>query len=99
MTYIGDCKMAARSTRAFVATSGDYYLCPLGQVQVSAEELTELLTAFAGHAGIWRKFLAHKPMQAHHKKWRKAMHTKWRWQAKALGKSRFGVKGDLWCAR
>ncbi|MEJ7714038.1 MAG: DUF4277 domain-containing protein [Pyrinomonadaceae bacterium] len=56
VTYIGDCKMAARSTRAFVATSGDYYLCPLGQVQVSAEELTELLTAFAGTQNLEEVF-------------------------------------------
>jgi transposase len=27
--YVGDCKMAALSTRAYVQAQGDYYLCPL----------------------------------------------------------------------
>jgi transposase len=29
LLYVGDCKMAALSTRAFVVAGGDYYLCPL----------------------------------------------------------------------
>src|SRR3954453_22288516 len=28
-TYVGDCKMAALATRAFVAAGSDFYLCPL----------------------------------------------------------------------
>ena len=43
MTYIGDCKMAAKQTRAAVAASGDYYLCPLTKVQVSQEDWGQLL--------------------------------------------------------
>jgi transposase len=41
--YVGDCKMAALDTRAFVARTNDYYLCPLSAVQVSAAELQRLL--------------------------------------------------------
>jgi transposase len=43
LTYIGDCKMAALPTRAYVVTSGDYYLCPLSSKQVSAEAIDTLL--------------------------------------------------------
>ncbi len=43
LTYIGDAKMAALSTRAFVAASSNYYLCPLPATQVPAEELARLL--------------------------------------------------------
>src|SRR3954465_2978361 len=34
-TYVGDCKMAALATRAFVAAGGDFYLCPLAEAQLS----------------------------------------------------------------
>lgn len=43
VTYIGDSKMAALQTRAYVVKSQDYYLCPLPAVQVSRHELAELL--------------------------------------------------------
>ena len=39
MLYIGDCKMAALATRAFVEAGEDYYLCPLSESQLPAEEL------------------------------------------------------------
>jgi transposase len=42
-TYVGDCKMAALATRAFVAAGGDFYLCPLAQTQLSRAERRELL--------------------------------------------------------
>src|SRR4029077_19765265 len=42
-TYVGDCKMAALATRAFVAASGDFYLCPLSEAQVSRAQRRELL--------------------------------------------------------
>jgi transposase len=48
LTYVGDCKMAARQTRATIAASGDYYLCPLSSTQLPAAELAELL------APVWR---------------------------------------------
>ena len=35
--------MAARQTRAWIASQGAYYLCPLSQVQLSAGELEEAL--------------------------------------------------------
>ena len=43
VTYIGDCKMAALETRAFVAANDDYYLCPLSNVQVNEEDWEQLL--------------------------------------------------------
>src|SRR5438094_8948951 len=39
LLFVGDCKMAAHATRAFIALSGDYYLCPLPQVQLAEGEL------------------------------------------------------------
>lgn len=41
--YVGDCKMASLATRAFVANSGDGYLCPLSSIQMPAAELINLL--------------------------------------------------------
>src|ERR1700726_245990 len=42
-TYVGDCKMAAAATRAFVAAAGDYYLCPLSEKQLDRTQRRELL--------------------------------------------------------
>jgi transposase len=42
-TYVGDCKMAALGTRASVASTRDYYLCPLSEKQLSQEERLALL--------------------------------------------------------
>src|SRR3954464_14168835 len=44
-TYVGDCKMAALATRAFVAAGGDFYLCPLSENQLSRAQRRELLQA------------------------------------------------------
>ena len=43
MLYVGDCKMAALSTRAYVQAQGDYYLCPLATTQLSDAELDAYL--------------------------------------------------------
>jgi transposase len=43
LLFVGDCKMAAQDTRAFMALAGDYYLCPLPQVQLDEGELDEAL--------------------------------------------------------
>jgi len=37
LLYIGDCKMTAPATRAFVQAGGDFYLCPLSQNQPPPE--------------------------------------------------------------
>lgn len=42
-THVGDCKMAALATRAFVAAGQDFYLCPLSENQLSRAERRELL--------------------------------------------------------
>jgi transposase len=43
LLYVGDCKMAALQTRASLAAQGDFYLCPLSSVQVSAEQISQHL--------------------------------------------------------
>src|SRR5919197_5547135 len=48
LLYVGDCKMASRETRAFLAAQGDFYLCPLPQVQLGEGELEAALAA------VWR---------------------------------------------
>lgn len=42
-TFIGDCKMASLATRADVVQSGDYYLCPLSEKQMSQQERLQQL--------------------------------------------------------
>jgi transposase len=49
LLYVGDCKMAALPTRAYVQQSGDYYLCPLSGVQVSAATLQQLVAPVQAH--------------------------------------------------
>lgn len=49
LLYVGDQKMAALETRAFIGGGGDYYLCPLGLKQLSATEREALIEElFAG---------------------------------------------------
>ena len=66
LLFVGDCKMAAHDTRAFIALAGDYYLCPLPQTQLVEGELEEALervwrgeqaltSVFRGIARICRK--------------------------------------------
>jgi transposase len=43
LLYVGDCKLAALSTRAAIAHAQDHYLCPLAANQVSAAELAALV--------------------------------------------------------
>jgi transposase len=49
LLYIGDSKMGALATRAFVQAGGDNYLCPLSQTQVPTEELERYLEP------VWRE--------------------------------------------
>jgi transposase len=44
LLYVGDCKMAALATRAFVQAGGDYYLTPLPKAQLPEEELDDYLS-------------------------------------------------------
>src|SRR5262249_6222978 len=41
--FVTDCKGAALATRAYLAQSGDYYLCPLSENHVSAQDRRALL--------------------------------------------------------
>jgi len=45
LLYVGDCKMAALDTRASIQAAGDFYLCPLSALQVSADQLVRELAA------------------------------------------------------
>lgn len=45
LLYVGDCKMAALQTRAFLEAGGDFYLCPLSEVQLPPEVLEGYLTS------------------------------------------------------
>ena len=49
LTHIGDSQMGALDTRVYIQHSGDYYLMPLGLVQLSAEAIDARL------APVWRK--------------------------------------------
>jgi transposase len=42
-TFVCDCKAASLGTRAYLASTNDYYLCPLPETQVSAEKRRDLL--------------------------------------------------------
>ena len=44
LLYVGDCKMGALETRAFLQAGGDYYLCPLSALQVPPEVLEGYVT-------------------------------------------------------
>jgi transposase len=55
-TYVGDCKMAALATRAFVADGDDFYLCPLSENQLSRAERRALLQA------VWEGIQALQPV-------------------------------------
>jgi transposase len=44
LLYVGDCKMGALETRAFIEMGGDYYLCPLSETQLPPALLADYLT-------------------------------------------------------
>src|SRR3989454_6233307 len=56
LLYVGDCKMASRDTRALIAAPGDFYLCPLPQVQLAEGEFDAALEA------VWRGEQALSPV-------------------------------------
>jgi transposase len=59
LLFVGDCKMAARATRGFIASRGDFYLCPLVQVQLADGELEEAIEAVSsGHQALIPVFRA-----------------------------------------
>jgi transposase len=59
LLYVGDCKMAAQATRAFVQAGRDYYLCPLPEKQLprdwQAEYLAGVLAGTQPLQGIERQ--------------------------------------------
>ena len=64
LLFVGDCKMAAHDTRAFIALAGDYYLCPLPQVQLAEGELEEALQrVWSGEQALTSVFREQEPGQ------------------------------------
>ncbi len=57
LLYVGDCKMAALATRAFIHNHQDYYLCPLSEKQLPVETLATYLQP------IWSGQQAPTPLQ------------------------------------
>jgi transposase len=56
-TFVMDCKGAALGTRAFLANTNDYYLCPLPETMVSAEQRRVLLQpVWAGQQPLQQVF-------------------------------------------
>ncbi len=51
-TYVGDCKMAALATRAYVAATKDHYLCPLSENQLSREQRRTVATGVGWSPGL-----------------------------------------------
>ena len=56
LSYVGDSKMAAVETRAYIQAQGDYYLCPLPKKQMPDEVLEVYLQP------IWANELAPTPI-------------------------------------
>jgi transposase len=56
LLYIGDCKMGALETRAFLQAGGDYYLCPLSELQLPTEALEVYM------APVWAQAQAVTPI-------------------------------------
>jgi transposase len=53
LLYVGDCKMAALETRAFLHAGQDFYLCPLSALQVPADLLdTYLAPVWTGEQDV-----------------------------------------------
>jgi transposase len=62
LLFVGDCKMAAHDTRTFIALAGDYYLCPLPQVQLAEGELDEALeSVWSGEQALTSVFREQQP--------------------------------------
>jgi transposase len=60
--FVGDCKMAAQDTRVFMALAGDYYLCPLPQVQLDEGEFDEALErVYSGGQALSEVFREQEP--------------------------------------
>jgi transposase len=62
LLFVGDCKMAAHATRAFIALAGDHYLCPLAQAQLVEGELDEaLVRVWSGEQALTSVFRETEP--------------------------------------
>jgi transposase len=53
LLYVGDCKRSAVEPRAFVQAGGDYYLCPLSEVQMAPAMLAaSLVSVWTGEQAL-----------------------------------------------
>ena len=64
LLYVGDCKMAAKETRAGIGCGQDFYLCPLSKVQMSQEEIaSHLKPVLEGRQSLQEVHQADQPGQ------------------------------------
>jgi transposase len=49
LLFVGDCKMSAAATRAYVQGLGHYYLCPLAQTGQTPSEMAQWIAAANAH--------------------------------------------------
>ncbi len=67
LLYVGDCKMAALGTRAFIQAQEDYYLCPLSEKQMPPETLAGYLKPIwdgtQQTSGVYRADAAGQPQR------------------------------------
>ncbi len=61
LLYVGDCKMASHDTRARIAAAGDFYLCPLPQVQLDEGEFDAALEAVRHGKPVLRSVMREGP--------------------------------------
>lgn len=59
MLFVGDCKMAALTTRAAIHHAGDYYLCPLPISQTSEAEIDAALAGLLDDSQILTPLYRH----------------------------------------
>ena len=97
LLFVGDCKMAAHDTRAFIALAGDYYLCPLPQVQLAESELDEALKrVWSGEQALTRSLGSKNPVSPHALP--RAMSTRYpcAWRSREAAE---WTERRWWCAR
>jgi transposase len=88
MTYIGDCKMAAQATRAYVVASGDHYLCPLSGTQLPDSELEQVLEpVWTGRQALKSRCISPPRRPAEGQSWPRALAMRCRSPASATARS------------
>lgn len=61
LLYVGDGKMGALATRAYLAAGGDYYLCPLSETQYPGERIAQQTAAARASGPLLEVRLSDEP--------------------------------------